>query len=133
MIGDRALAAATDVPEGCQVMDLGALWYHFTGLPFVFALWILRRTSVEKNPHEIKLLSSQLKESRDEAFNHLSEMAEDLSQGTPFSKQMLEDYWRGMSYDLTDGHLEGLKLYFYLCHKHGLLPKIPDFHFFPKV
>jgi chorismate dehydratase len=45
---------------------------------------------------------------------------------------MLEEYWRGMSYDLTDGHLEGLKMYFYLCHKHGLLEKIPEFHFFPE-
>ena len=50
LIGDRALAAAKDCPPGFQMTDLGALWYHFTGLPFVFALWILRRETVTKFP-----------------------------------------------------------------------------------
>jgi len=132
LIGDRALTAATAPPEGCQVIDLGALWYHFTGLPFVFALWILRRDAVEKYPDAIAQLQSQLKEARSQAFARLSEIAIDLSQGTPFSSRTLEDYWRCMSYDLTDGHIEGLKMYFYLCHKHGLLERIPALHFFPE-
>ena len=133
LIGDRALTAAINVTDDCHIIDLGALWYHFTGLPFVFALWILRCDAVKKCPDEIVQLASQLKEARAQAFAQLPEMAEELSATTPFSSQMLKDYWRGMSYDLTDGHLEGLKMYFYLCHKHGLLEKIPDFRFFPEI
>jgi chorismate dehydratase len=60
-------------------------------------------------------------------------MATQLSERTGFSTEQLEAYWRGMSYDLSDGHVEGLRLYFTLCHKHGLLEKIPDFHFFPAM
>ena len=111
--------------------DLGALWYHFTGMPFVFALWILRREAVTKSPDEISTLAKQLSDSRNHAFTNLPEMATQLSDKTGFSAEQLEAYWRGMSYDLSDGHIEGLWLYFTLCHKHGLLEKIPDFHFFP--
>ena len=133
LIGDRALAAARDCPPAYQVTDLGALWYHFTGMPFVFALWILRREAVKKSPKEVVRLAAQLQASRHHAFNHLHEMAAQLSVKTGFTAARLEDYWRGMSYDLTDGHIEGLRLYFTLCHKHDLLAKIPDFHFFPEM
>ena len=133
LIGDRALAAARDCPPELQVTDLGALWYHFTGMPFVFALWILRREAVRKAPDEIITLAKQLHESRNHAFSNLHEMASQLSERTGFSAEQLEGYWRGMSYDLSDGHVEGLRLYFTLCHKHGLLEKIPDFHFFPEM
>jgi len=131
LIGDRALAAARTCPAGFQVIDLGALWYHFTGLPFVFALWILRREAAAAFPEEIGRLAGQLDESRRHAFRCLQEMAAQLSVGTGFPVKELESYWRCMSYDLTAGHMEGLRLYFTLCRKHGLLDTVPDFHFFP--
>lgn len=130
LIGDRALAAAKDCPPGVQITDLGALWHHFTGLPFVFALWILRREAVEKCPDELRELSAQLQRSRQKAFSKLPEMAKKLSERTVFSAEQLEQYWRGMSYYLDESHIEGLRLYFTLCHKHGLLEKVPEFHFF---
>lgn len=130
LIGDRALAAAKACPENFQVTDLGALWYHFTGLPFVFALWILRREAAIKYPEELRQLSAQLHKARLDAFENLPEIARNLSEKTVFPAGQLEEYWRGMSYDLSDGHIEGLRLYFTLCYKHGLLENIPDFHFF---
>lgn len=131
LIGDRALAAARNCPTGLQVIDLGELWHHFTGLPFVFALWILRRAAVDKFPAEITLLAGQLHASRRQAFGQLAEMAVELAAGSGFSAEHLQRYWLSMSYDLNDGHMEGLRLYFTLCHKHGLLESIPELHFFP--
>ena len=131
LIGDRALRAARSCPDGFQVTDLGALWYHFTGMPFVFALWILRREAAIAYPDDIIRLAGQLRESRRHAFRSLPDMALQLSAETGFHATDLEDYWRSMSYDLSDGHIEGLRLYFSLCHKHGLLPAVPEFHFFP--
>jgi chorismate dehydratase len=40
IIGDPALSADT---TGLRVFDLGAEWRSLTGLPFVFALWAVRR------------------------------------------------------------------------------------------
>jgi chorismate dehydratase len=39
-IGDAALFGAT--PEGFEAIDLAGAWKDLTGLPFVFALWIVR-------------------------------------------------------------------------------------------
>ena len=39
LIGDHGLAAA---PGDREVWDMGRLWTGWTGLPFVFALWLLR-------------------------------------------------------------------------------------------
>jgi len=44
-IGDIALRPA---PKGLKVHDLGSLWMEWTGLPFVFAPWMVRRGSA---PH----------------------------------------------------------------------------------
>jgi chorismate dehydratase len=133
LIGDRALAAARACPPDFQITDLGELWYHFTGLPFVFALWILRREAVTKYPGEISALAVQLREARHHAFTNLHEMATQLSDKAGFPSEHLEAYWRGMSYELSVGHREGLLLYFTLCQKHGLLEKVPDLHFFPAM
>ena len=131
LIGDRAIHASRLVFT--DQWDLGAEWCQWTGLPFVFALWILRREAVIKCPEELLELSVKLQQSRSKAFENLSSMAAQLAKNTIFSVEHLEQYWRGMSYDLSDGHIEGLKLYFTLCHKHGLLDKIPEFHFFPEI
>ena len=90
-----------------------------------------RREAVITYPDQIIRLAGQLRESRRHAFRCLPDMALQLSAETGFPATDLEDYWRSMSYDLSEGHIEGLRLYFSLCHKHGLLPAVPEFHFFP--
>jgi predicted solute-binding protein len=45
VIGDQALRwRRSPPPEFSLVMDLAAEWHHWTGLPFVFARWGVRRT-----------------------------------------------------------------------------------------
>ncbi|MDH3998145.1 MAG: menaquinone biosynthesis protein [Desulfuromonadales bacterium] len=130
LIGDRALAAAQSNPQAHQITDLGALWHHFTGLPFVFALWILRREFAQQNPEAVNGLLNNLEASRHRAFENLEEMAAAMDDNAVLSVAQMQQYWRGMSYELTDGHLEGLRLYFALCQKYDLLEQIPELQFF---
>ncbi|MEM5788168.1 MAG: menaquinone biosynthesis protein, partial [Syntrophobacteraceae bacterium] len=46
-IGDEALrlSGSGSYPE---IVDLGAAWYEWTHLPFVFALWVVRRRAIEE-------------------------------------------------------------------------------------
>lgn len=132
LIGDRALRAAHGFDRrDLRVVDLGAVWYQYTGLPFVFALWIARRDAARRQPGEMQTLAAQLRASRGMAFDHIDEMSEELAAGTCLSAPDLKTYWQTMSYDLTEGHLEGLKLFFTLCHKYELLAAVPEFHFLP--
>jgi len=130
LIGDRALRGARQKPGHVQVFDLGELWHHFTGLPFVFALWILRRETAENHPEDVSAFLRQLEISRNRALRSLTQLASVETSGVLSSQEELVDYWNAMSYDLTEGHLEGLRLFFFLCRKHGLLEEVPPFTFF---
>lgn len=128
LIGDRALRASFGASG--HVYDLGELWYRFTGLPFVFALWILRREAAQSKREEVAALLRQLGQSRSRAFSALDAVAATTPERLWMEPADLVDYWRCMSYELDERHLTGLRLYFALAVKHGLLPAQPEIRFF---
>jgi chorismate dehydratase len=130
LIGDRALKAAMSPATSRYVFDLGELWFRFTRLPFVFALWILRRESALAKPSEVRSLLEQLTESRLRAFESLEELASRSPERLWMDEKRLVDYWRCMSYDLGEEHLKGLDLFFRLLVKYGRLPEMPEIRFF---
>jgi chorismate dehydratase len=106
------------------------LWYRFTGLPFVFALWIVRRQAFVENPRAIREFRGQLDRALSLALNDLAGMAAAVAPGAPLTADELISYWReSMSYGLTAEHLAGLQLFFTLCRKHGLLAEEPELCF----
>lgn len=128
LIGDRALRAAAG-GSAPYVIDLGELWYRYTGLPFVFALWIVRRQAAQTKGEELRLLLQQLQQSLRRSGDDLAAVASALDLDW-FSREQLLAYWQAMSYELTDEHLQGLRLFFKLCAKHALLAEEPELHFF---
>jgi len=130
LIGDRALRTAGSVAKDMLVYDLGELWYRFTGLPFVFALWIVRRQAFIDQSQAVRKFRRQLEQSLSLAFADLNGMAADVAPEAPLTADELVRYWRdSMSYDLTAEHLAGLRLFFALCCKHGLLADEPELCF----
>lgn len=129
LIGDRALRAASHLPCGMQVHDLGELWCQCTGLPFVFALWITRRAVVSERSAEIREFVRQLDRSLQEALADLEGLARETSLLTPLGAEALVSYWKDVSYQLTAEHLAGLRLFFSLCVKYRLLDELPTLDF----
>jgi chorismate dehydratase len=129
LIGDRALRAARQLPAGMRIYDLGALWYQLTGLPFVFALWIVRRDVAAGKVVALSDFVQQLQESRHKAFADLSKLAQAAPEKDWYGEDALQGYWHRMSYDLEPMHLQGLGVFFELCVKHQLLPEMPEIHF----
>jgi chorismate dehydratase len=121
---------ACNPPPNTRIYDLGELWHRFTGLPFVFALWILRRQVAAERPETVRAFKAQVVKSRRRAFASLERLADEAPERNWLGKERLLDYWRCMSYDLTPEHLEGLTLYFQLLMKHGLLNTKPEISFF---
>ena len=130
MIGDRALRAARQLRGKMQIYDLGELWWRFTGLPFVFALWIVRAACAETQAPALRELQRQLMLSRQQAFADLPLVAAQTPERQWMGEAALVDYWRVMSYDLTPQHQAGLQRYFSLCVQHGLLKEEPALRFF---
>jgi len=129
LIGDRALRLARNVP-GAHVHDLGELWYRFTGLPFVFALWILRQSVAVRHPAEVSAFCRQLQASTLRALDDLPQLAKGAPDYAWYGEQNLVDYWESVSYGLGDRHLAGLRLYAQLLVKYGFLAELPEVKFF---
>src|SRR5262245_46413856 len=78
LIGNQALRQRVGVPGFPHTYDLGEEWYRWTGLPFVFARWMVRK---DLDPKDKALLEDTLYVGLEEgvdALYHLAEPREDL-------------------------------------------------------
>jgi len=132
LIGDKALKYRTQLIDSeWHCYDLAQLWAQYTGLPFVFALWIARRDIDPRKQAGIKNLSQQLHCARRHAEQNIYSLAHSQPQSNWISPEQLVAYWQAMSYDLEELHLEGLKLFFHYCYKFNFLPHNPEINFVP--
>jgi len=130
LIGDEALKKReSGVFPYC--LDLGSYWKAKTGLPFVFALWCVRREAVEKDSREVERVWRALLESRDYSARHLEEVARLFHRQAGLSPDQCGEYLAGLDFELTGGHIQGMELFFSLLVDKGLIPEVPRLEFFP--
>jgi chorismate dehydratase len=117
LIGDEAMKEAkrlsTVNPQlsTTYIYDLGELWFKHTGLPSVFALWIVRKKSILQKKELVKRFSTDLLEAKAYISKKSSLIARHAPQRKWLSEKELVDYWNGISYDFTERHIEGLRLF----------------------
>jgi chorismate dehydratase len=130
LIGDRALIAANAlVDEGMQIFDLGEIWYRQTGLPFVFALWMVSRNTVDAFTSELTALGDQLLQSRHHLMNEPASVATALAQDISLNPEEIVEYWNTIDYRFEEKHQRGAQLFFSLCQKYHLLSESPELNF----
>jgi len=129
LIGDKALRASL-LGADLLVYDLGELWYEWTGLPFVFALWFCGRRVAGNRHAEVVRLARHLVASKKLACADLETIAHNAPEAQWMGRDRLVAYWRdNISYDLDSSHLDGLRLFYRYCVELGLLPAEPELHF----
>jgi chorismate dehydratase len=116
MIGDPAM---TFPRKGVTVWDLAGLWHRYTGLGFVFAMWMVRNEAAEQ-AKQIDFAAA-----RSEGVAHIQDIVDDFQSRIPLSRDQLVSYLTdSISYDLDDQLSGGLNLYFQLAQKHGLVENV---------
>ena len=85
--------------------DLGAEWKQWTGLPFVFAVWVAQR-SVDAT-QSLRVHGSLIL-SRDWGLKHLDLLAAQATLATGVSRAACLTYLSGLDYGLSVQHLNGL-------------------------
>ena len=125
-IGDTAMSEAQKVAhtssssvrkDNLYVYDLAELWDRHTGLPFVFALWMVRKKLDPWKKNLVKQLSENLIDATRYAANNFPRIAREAPQNKWVSPKDLVAYWKLISYNLTERHLEGLRLFEKLAKK----------------
>lgn len=129
LIGDAALKAGIRLCQGVYVYDLGELWYKFTGLPFVFALWMVREATAVNQKNEVQNLYSRLCYSKKIAGTRFEFIASNCNEDWMSPDGMVE-YWKTISYDLTSQHLEGVQTFFRYAAESGFIDHEPEIRFF---
>lgn len=127
LIGDSALRTH-QAQHGRHVYDLGELWYQWTGLPFVFALWLCRTEIADDE--ELKIIGRSLVHAKE----RVPELLERIAASDPVAEWMgyerLLRYWReNISYHLDDSAQAGLRLYYEKCFECKLIDVVPDVRF----
>lgn len=93
--------------EDVHTFDLGELWRQLTGLPFVFAVWIVREVL---DPASLKKSFTQALES---ALIKVDEIAGQCAKESPLSKEFYLDYFtRCIHYHMTERDEEGMRNFF---------------------
>ncbi|MDA3904117.1 MAG: menaquinone biosynthesis protein [Desulfuromusa sp.] len=129
LIGDRALRLAHQLPPGMKIFDLGEIWYQHTGLPFVFALWMINRSALDGFALQLAGLGRQLLQSRERLINKPYPQATAVAETVGLDVETVIDYWQTIDYRLEKDHLQGLQLFFQLCKKYHLLADEPELNF----
>jgi predicted solute-binding protein len=116
IIGDQAIRFRQDRTRGFQFWDLGEQWKKLTGLPFVYALWLIRPEV--QGP---KTIANRLRALRNENLANLDAV---IAEEKEFSPQFCSSYYRKhLRFSFGEKEKEGLRSFGNLCVKHSLLQK----------
>jgi chorismate dehydratase len=123
LIGDRAIEfrrsshqneAKADAPPAHEIFDLGSAWTELTNLPFVYAVWALRRGI------DTKELRGELKESKHSGLEQLEQI---ISSREEFDEAFRRDYFEWhIHYRLADDEKRAIAKFVELLRKHNLGP-----------
>jgi predicted solute-binding protein len=113
LIGDPAIDFLRNSPAH-EIWDLGAAWYELTRLPFVYAVWALRRGI------ENKALRTRLREAKEFGLDTLDYI---ISSRSEYDLEFRKDYlgWH-IHYHLGTDEKRGIKRFAELLRKHGSCP-----------
>ncbi|MDO9583447.1 MAG: menaquinone biosynthesis protein [Desulfomicrobium sp.] len=129
-IGNLALRHFVHPPKGYHSVDLATEWSSWTGLPFVFAVWIVRRNLPAATRELLGRLQGHIGTitadlgSHFEALSRMPELPDWLTSPDLFR------YWRAMSYGLGPSEQASLALFGERCSRCRLLPGMPGLRWF---
>ncbi len=112
---------------GIYLYDLGDLWFRNTGLPFVFALWIVRKDSLKEKAEILEKFTHDLNKAKTLAIEHFDKIAHALKpllfnrHALLLTEKEILSYWKGISFDLKEEHKKGLELFRKYSEELGLL------------
>lgn len=109
--------------------DLAEEWIRFTGKPFVFAFWAVRRAALELASSD---LAAIFQSSRDHGTRpeNIAEIAREWAPRVGLSEEEVRTYLtENIHYQLDSGCLEGLQMFYRYAAECGALPSAPPLHF----
>jgi chorismate dehydratase len=114
LIGDRAMHAPSE--SFVEVMDLGQVWYEWTGLPFVFAMWVAHSDA------DVTGIATALSEARNRGVECVRRIAAEEAPKLNLTEETAFHYLtHNLHYNMTSAERSGLALFYELASRHNLV------------
>jgi chorismate dehydratase len=113
LIGNQAIDFREQDGGTHQILDLGEEWKRCTGLPFVFAPWLLRPGLPNADA-----VADDLRALRDFGTAHLDDIVRAEPRDATFTRRYLTEHIR---FDLGEPEKQGIAKYRELLAKHGFI------------
>jgi chorismate dehydratase len=130
LIGDRAMLPPRE--SFAAVWDLGEEWLNWTGLPFVFAMWVARsdESAHIANSSEMDRVATMLSEARNRGVARIPQIAQREATKLGISTDLAENYLKhNLHFCLGSAEQNGLRLFQELATQLGLAPEGVDLVF----
>jgi len=118
IIGDQAIRFRQNHGDAFQFWDLGEQWKKLTGLPFVYALWLIR-----PEIPDAKSIAQRLRELRDENLADIEVIVSDAADNKQkITAEFLVRYYNEhLRFGFGTREKKGLETFADICAKHGVL------------
>ncbi|OAG27686.1 menaquinone biosynthetic enzyme MqnA/MqnD family protein [Thermodesulfatator autotrophicus] len=127
-IGDEALVLRGR-NNFIESHDLAALWMEHTRLPFVFAVFAIRKEAWQSKRKEIIAFARELYFSRAKGAAALCQIASSCQRLTTLGKDECLVYLKGIEYDLSGLKQEALRVFFRHLARRREIPRLPELKF----
>jgi predicted solute-binding protein len=114
LIGDQAIRFRQQFAEACSYWDLGEEWNRLMGLPFVYALWLVR-----PEVSEPRSLGKQLRALSDQNLRNIDQIIADEGEFDPeFCRRY---YANNLRFKFGEDEKQGLQKFANACAELGLI------------
>ncbi len=111
VIGDLALTGDWK-QHFPHVIDLAEAWQQHCGLPFIFAVWAVRKSVYAARPEAVHAVSDLLRASKQVGLTRLPVISEKAAAAFSMPVDIFERWFAHLQYDLGDREQAGLHLFF---------------------
>ncbi len=122
VIGDSALSGSW-MAHFPNIMDLGSMWKDLTGLPFVFAVWAVRKKFADDFPGVVETVARLFHCSRQNGEKNLELIASRSAGQLGFSPCFCSRYYSCLGYNLNRSEKTGLEVFLYAMFRKKMLPE----------
>ena len=117
IIGDQAISFRQHHADAFQFWDLGEQWKKLTGLPFVYALWLIR-----PEVPDAKSIAQRLRGLRDENLADIQVIVSDAADNKQkiTAEFLIRYYNEHLRFGFGTREKKGLETFACICAKHGV-------------
>lgn len=111
VIGDQALKmgySPASLTKWTYVTDLATEWWNWTGMPFVFAQWVVRKSV---DPIVRTRLGKYLQLTYHQGIIALDDIAEKESKRLQLQPELIKEYLKGFMYELSPEALRSMRVF----------------------